>query len=97
MNIVNPRVHVIHLVLYHLMVTQEGKDGYFRWNEDICGCIQVGLVAPALLHLPLHPSLSATGSPSCLIEGEHSLGIALWLVHCLFTVRLYSSQVRPVL
>lgn len=41
MNIHNPRVHVIHLVLYHLMVTQEGKDGYFRWNEDICGCIQV--------------------------------------------------------
>ncbi|CAI8045821.1 Cysteine-rich protein 2-binding protein, partial [Geodia barretti] len=33
-------VHVIHLVLYHLMVTQEGRDGFFRWNEDICGCIQ---------------------------------------------------------
>lgn len=43
MNIYNPRVHVIHLVLYHLMVTQDGKEGYFRWNEDICGCIQVGL------------------------------------------------------
>ena len=32
---------MIHLVLYNLMVTKEGKDGYFRWNEDICGYIQV--------------------------------------------------------
>ena len=40
---------MIHLVLYHLMVTQDGRDGFFRWNEDICGCIQV----------PLHVALVA--------------------------------------
>lgn len=98
MNIHNRRVHVIHLVLYHLMVTQEGKDGYFRWNEDICGCIQVGLIVEDNRRFSLISlSLSVTGSPSCLIAGGHSLGIARWRVHSLSTVRPYSSPVRPIL
>lgn len=78
------------------MVTQEGKDGYFRWNEDICGCIQVQLlkIQLYLLPLPLPLLFSVTGSLLCLIAEEHNPGIALWLGHSLFTARPYSSLVR---
>lgn len=33
-------VHVIHLALYNLMVQQEGRRGFFRWNDDICNFLQ---------------------------------------------------------
>lgn len=35
------RVHVIHLALYNLVLTEEGKKGFFRWNTDICRFIEV--------------------------------------------------------
>ena len=31
---------MIHLALYNLMVQQEGRRGFFRWNDDICNFLQ---------------------------------------------------------
>lgn len=35
------RVHIIHLALYNLLLTERGKDGFFRWNTQICKFIEV--------------------------------------------------------
>lgn len=35
------RVHVIHLSLYNLMLSEGGRDGFFRWNTGVCKFIEV--------------------------------------------------------
>ena len=90
---------MIHLVLYHLMVTQEGRDGFFRWNEEICGCIEVWWVWPSLSLLPVSPSEELAGTDASAQEdtvvAQHScwhslcslsVSVPVWLVLTPFQV-----------
>ena len=31
-----PRSQVVHLAVYHMMTEEEGRHGFFRWNDHIC-------------------------------------------------------------
>ena len=34
------RSQVVHLSVYHMMTEEEGRNGFFRWNDHICTFIK---------------------------------------------------------
>ncbi|XP_003383135.2 PREDICTED: cysteine-rich protein 2-binding protein-like [Amphimedon queenslandica] len=59
-------VHVIHLSLYNLMLSEGGREGFFRWNTGICKFIESHW-------FEMMPSRHKTSSWQCTVAGTLSV------------------------